>query len=275
MPAPPGPGYTIDHEVRDDGSVRFACSDDLASWPWLALDPRNPLVIQTQFFWASVGATRARQTRDDDKWSALTWTDWKCSSGPVGSASWGQFRDKGSDNQLSFEIDLFDAADRQIVAARGRGVVFRTRNFETWRDGAKREIKATGSAPADFVYADRALLNLSEREVPLIAPMTADRRTTALITKENGLPPAHPYFSGSGDHVNSTHLAEVARQVASLCRDGAPLRVTGGEMDMRRYIELGSPFEIALEEKRDDRVVMAVSQMGRDCSTLALTLGKL
>ncbi|WP_284124282.1 hypothetical protein [Parerythrobacter aestuarii] len=274
MPKPPGPQYTSGHEVNADGSVDFACSTDVELWPWLALPPQHPIVLQTQNFWSSIGASDALGNMDPDKWSALTWTDWVCGPPDCGPAVRGHYRTtRLDDDKLAFQIVLFDAADRTIATMLGKGVVFRTRNFEQWRDEAKHETEV--EAPhADFTYADRALLNLTEREQPLVGPLVVDN-AEALITKANGLPPGHPYFSGSGDHVNSTHLAEAARQVASLVLEGAPFRVTGGEMDMRRYIELGCPFRLVIEASDDDAITLALSQLDKDRATISLRFERL
>ena len=94
--------------------------------------------------------------------------------------------------------------------------------------------------------------------------------TQALITKANGLTPGHPYFSGSGDHVNAPHLAEIGRQVVSLLVHGKPLVVTHAEMDMHRYIELETPFEIAIERQGERRANLAIRQLDRSCATITM-----
>ena len=40
--------YSSDHVVAGDGTVSFACSTDVDEWPWLALGPRHPVVVQAQ-----------------------------------------------------------------------------------------------------------------------------------------------------------------------------------------------------------------------------------
>lgn len=264
----PDRSYTDGNTVRGDGTVAFACSRDTAQWPWLELPPQHPLTLQTQNFWTSVGATAALGTREEGKWSALTWTDWELGDHESGVATRGTFARTLVDEQLAFETQLFDQADRLIVTMRGRGVVFRNRNFEAWREGAKRAI-ASREPPDGFTYAPRHLLGLSEREPPLVSRLEG-AQAVALITKANGLAPGHPYFTGSGDHVNAPHLAEVARQVASLLREGAPFLVTGGEMDMHRYVELDCPFDIAVTGQDAASATMEVSQMDRSCARLTL-----
>lgn len=268
MPAPPGPAYTSEHEVRDDGSVVFACSTDTEAWPWLELAPQHPVVIQTQNFWCSIGASAALGRLDNSKWSALTWTDWELGDHEAGHAVRGVYEQSRVGDDLAFEIRLFDNADRLIVTLRGKGVVFRTRNFEKWREGSKKQ--AVERQPAvDFSYAPREMLGLGERESPLISALEGDC-AQALVTKENGLMPGHPYFSGSGDHVNAPHLSEIGRQVASLLADGAPILVTHGEMDMHRFVELGCPIDIEVTESDEGTASMAVSQLGKSCARLEI-----
>lgn len=272
MPAPPGPGYTSEHEVRDDGSVTFTCSTDVAAWPWLELAPQHPVVIQTQNFWSSVGAGAAMGTLDESKWSALTWTDWNLAERDAGHAVRGIYERSLVGDDLAFTTRLFDAADRLIVTIRGKGVVFRTRNFEKWREGSKKEAVAR-TLHTDFDFAPRDLLGLSERELPLVSQLKGDR-ARALVTRENGLMPGHPYFSGSGDHVNAPHLAEIARQMASQIAGGAPILVTHGEMDMHRYVELGCPIDIEVTGRGESTLALAVSQLDRSCARLSMSFSE-
>ena len=41
----------------------------------------------------------------------------------------------------AFALTLFDLPDREIASMHGRGVVFRNRDFEKWREGSKKEAK--------------------------------------------------------------------------------------------------------------------------------------
>ncbi len=266
--------YTTNHKVLSDGSVAFECSQDTAEWPWLALPAQHPLVIQTQNFWTSVGATAALGTRDDSKWSALTWTDWALDDLNAGQAARGVFALSGDDGELAFRTELFDAQDRPIARMGGKGVVFRTRNFEKWREGSKASAKQDAPASMQFGYAPRELLGLTEREPPLIGPLVESQEglaATALVTRENGLMPGHPFFSGSGDHVNAPHLAELARQTVSLLCEGSAVLIAHGEMDMHRYIELGTAISITIEQHQDQTAVLRVSQLGRSCAVLKMT----
>ncbi|MEP3049838.1 MAG: hypothetical protein ABJP48_10225 [Erythrobacter sp.] len=266
--------YTSDHQVQPDGSVRFGCSNDQHEWPWLNLPAQHPLVIQTQNFWTSVGATDALGTRDESKWSALTWTDWHLGEPQSGQAVSGHFVPSGDEDEIAFSTTLFDAQDRLIVTMNGKGVIFRNRNFETWREGSKKQARKQTTPPAGFAYATRAMLDLPPQEPPLLAPLGIDDSgrlsTAALITKENGLIPGHPYFSGSGDHVNTPHLAEIGRQVVSLLNQGRSPVINFGEMDMHRYIELGTAIDIVIDQHSECAANLAIHQLGKSCATITM-----
>ena len=266
MPGAHNRRFTRDHRVRDDGSVAFACSQDIEAWPWAALHPHHPGAIQALSYWVSVECAAALGRWDPDRWSALTWTRWACGDPDVGAYASGIYRRTTIEGKESFSIDFADADGRQICRLDGRGVIFRTRDFERWRRGDKEAAPKSGSD--SFAFADERLLGLAKDERAFLAPLSGDR-TTGLIDAANGMPPGHPWLDGSGDHVNSAHLAEVARQFASLLRDGSPFRVTGAEMTFRHYVELGSVFEVERIACEDpDATGMIVRQSGRDCTTI-------
>jgi hypothetical protein len=271
--------YTSDHDIGPDDTVSFSCSQDVSEWPWLALPPQHPIPLQAQNFWAAVGGGKALQSQADDRWSALTWTRWELGDLNAGIAARGTYQRVHNDDELRFGLKFFDQSDRLIASLDGKGVIFRTRNFEKWRDESKEVAEEKSQTIHDFSYAPRELLALTEHEVPLIAALEGGpegqstgqstvQATSALITKENGLPPAHRYFSGSGDHVNSTHLAEVARQTACLLSDGAPLHLTKGAMTMRRYVELGTPFTIKVASHEAGKARLEIGQLGKICAEI-------
>lgn len=269
MPGAHSKTFTSDHVVHADGSVDFACSQDDRLWPWSALDPHHPGAIQALSYWVSVESAMALGKWDPDKWSALTWTRWQCGDPGVGRLAGGTYTRSTIDGKESFSIYLRDAAGRDICRLDGRGVVFRTRDFEKWR---KPDKQAAPKALSDsFAFASDALLGLAPGERPFLSPLHADS-ATALIDAANGMPPGHPWLDGSGDHVNSAHLAEVARQFTSLLRGGQPFRVTGAEMRFDHYVELGSPFEVERVDSNSGAVTMQVRQAGRDCTRITYHL---
>ena len=271
--------YTSSHEVGPDRRVDFACSLDAREWPWIALGPRHPVVIQAQNFWASIGAAHATGSIDEAQWSALTWTDWRCGDLAAGNAVRGTYRrERGAgahEDSDNFAIELFDCEDRTTVTMRGRGVMFRNRDFEQWRAEAKRKARAraekTGeSAPPAF--ASHAALGLGPGEHPLIAPPQdkSPARFAGMVTPGNGLPPANRVLSGSGDHVNTVHMVEAARQALCLLTEQPHPAIGGGAMTLSRYVELGVPFALDVQDRQPDEARFTLVQAGRECATITL-----
>ncbi len=269
----PASQFTHSHIVSDDGAVIFKCSSEQDQWPWLVLHPFDPIVVQTINYWASVETGAARGTFDPTKWSALTQTEWTCGKPGVGHATHGVADAIGDESALGFGLTFFDEDDSLVYSMRGTGVVFQTRDFEAWRKKAKNKMIAP-PAVRDFQYAPANTVGVATQGQSFLSPLI-DRDTPsaqALITQDNGFPPNHPYLSGSGDHVNSTHLADVGRQFTSLLLGGEPLTIIGGEMHFTRYVELGRPFHIELEQhdRGKNAVTMAVQQADRLCATIKI-----
>lgn len=271
MPGPFDNAYTFDHAVADDLSVSFRCSQDAETWRWLELPAWHPVAMQTINYWVSVECSAARGTFDRDKWSALTWMDWEVADFDAGIPAHGVMENTGIDGVIGFAIRLYDAADRLIYSSRGKGVVFRTRDFEGWRDKSKKNILAK-DPHGDFTYAPRDAVGAIKHEFALISPLKADERpyAEALVTPENSMPPASRYMSGSGDHVNATHLAECGRQFATLLTGNPELRLPSGEIGFTRYVEFGAPFRIELQSRDGDGITLSVKQGGKPCTNLLL-----
>ncbi|WP_379552486.1 hypothetical protein [Qipengyuania sp. DGS5-3] len=280
----PTKSFTHTHVLKENGTVEFRCSADSEAWPWLKLPVHHPTAVQAVHFWASVGASIAAGTFDTEKWSALTWTQWEIGERDAGQPVRGRMvrleaqngkRDETGE-RLGYQLAMFDAEDRLAYEVEGKGVIFRTRDFPAWRSEAKSKAGISGGEKA-FAYAPSALAGIEEFGVPLLSPLQgrAAPRADALITAENGLPPGHPYLDGSGDHVNSTHLSEAATQFLSLCREGAPFRVTGGEMRFTHYVELGVPFTIEQAEKSEGAMAMQITQNDTPCCIASLRFEKL
>ena len=270
MPQYPDP-YCFGYQPQADGTLAFECSDNVERFRWLALPPRHPAVIQTQNFWGSVGALITLEGEEATKWSALTWTEWECGDDEVGHAVRGVYERIEAEGGPAFAMAFFDANDTEIVRMRGRGVVFRNRNFEEWREESKSEARAR-SDHSEFRYASRMALGLSEQEFPFLASLEGPDAASveALVTRENGLPPHNPYLSGSGDHVNTTHFAEIARQAASLVSGDPDVQITSGEMSLNRYIELGAPIQINLGRKGNRKLELELKQLEKSCARLSI-----
>lgn len=261
--------YASGHEVRGDGTVVFQCSRDRDALPWLALPPHHPVVIQTQAFWTAVGASIALAGMEATQWSALTWIDWELGDGDSGHATHGEYRRDEQDENPSYRIVLFNADSRPVVTIRGRGVIFRNRNFEKWREGSK-EAARQATSQHDFAYADRGELGLTKDERVLVAPFEPESGfVDALVTADNGFPPGNPLIGGSGDHVNSTHFHEIARQALFLIKGRTDID-TSGEMSLNRYVELGTPLRLNIREDGPHAIRFELEQMGRSCADITL-----
>jgi len=271
MPGVPDKAYTFDHEVREDSSVAFRCSQDAGVWPWLDLPPWHPVAMQTRNYWVSVECSAARGTFDRDKWSALVWMDWQVGDFDAGNPVRGLMESSQIEGELGFAIALHDAADRLVYASRGKGVVFRTRDFEGWRDKAKKSLLTKVEA-SDFTYAEHDAVGALPGEFALISSLqgTAPIHAAALVTPENGLPPASRYMGGTGDHVNATHLAECARQFVALLTSDPCVRLARGAISFSRYVELGAPFRIDLLSHDGNEIALAVEQDGKPCTSFTL-----
>ena len=271
MPRPFSDVYTHNHTLLDDGSVSFECSTDVSVWPWLALNTVHPIVVQTINFWASIDSGEFLGTFDPDVWSALTHVEWTCGPPSVGLPVRGKYATVWDQDRARFTLDFFDAADEQVVRLSGRGVTFRTRNFEGWREDTKE--KFTKPDTSGFEYAPAKEVSVATQVESFLAPLSHGGRitTTGLITKQNGLRPAHPYIGGSGDHVNSTHMGEVGRQFGELLV-GAPLINRSGEMKFLHYVELGRPFEVELvrHDEASQTFSLLVRQADRDCTRIEM-----
>ena len=269
MPQHPANPYSFAHEVQADGSIVFQCSRDAEVNAWLALPPHHPVVVQTQAFWTAVGASSAVQSSDHSKWSALTWIDWELGESGGGHATRGIYRNETDGDKLGYSLELFNEDGAELIAIRGRGVVFRNRNFEQWRKEAKQTAREA-SPNTNFVFASSADLGLTQDERVLVAPyVQGDGFIEALVTPANGFPPGNPLIGGSGDHVNSTHLHELARQALFLIKSRTDID-TSGEMTMRKYVELGAPIKLNIASDEQSKAVFEIEQLGRVCAEVSL-----
>lgn len=276
MPKKHDIAFTHSHRVLPDGAVAFRCSDDLDKWPWLTLPSWHPTVIQTINYWASVEAGRALESHDSDKWSALTETHWVANTDRAGPPSHGlaEFIDDPDipDRRL-FRLTFFDKDGVFVCRLTGKGVIFHTRDFEGWRDRSKKASAPT-QAVEDFNFASADELGVPSDVERFLSPLVKEDAVsaTALITKENGLTPAHPWHDGSGDHVNANQLADAGLQFAHLIHQGCPLTCTQGKIEFLKFVELGRPFTISLmaNDMKTGALSMEVHQ--GDVKTTKMTL---
>ena len=257
-------------EMLPDGGVTFTASRDADAWPWLALDPHDPIVIQTINFWASYQAGEARGGWEPGQWTALTWMEWQAGPRGCGHATHGVEDLIEKEGGHFYRVTFFDDAGALVARMTGKGVVFRNRDFEGWRAQEKARLKAQQPA-APFAFAPAGLVGASTANGSLLAAIDGGDapRTRGLITADNGLAPGNPHLSGSGDHVNATHLAEVVRQFDTLIRGGEKRIPRSGEMRFLRYVELGVPLTVSLKAGCDLAQAMEaeVHQAGQLCAT--------
>ena len=256
-----------------DGTVAFKCDRNAEKWPWLNLPPAHPIVIQTINFWASVETGITRGTFDPSKWSALTYSKWEAGSGDTGPVTHG-FSDLPAhpqrDNKPGFRITFFDDAGNLVCRLIGAGVIFQTRDFESWRNEAKEQAAAKHSI-RDFEYAEKEALGVTSDVERFLSPLVPGNtpQVCALVSDENGLMPKHPYHSGSGDHVNANHLVDAGFQFAHLLLE-KPLQCVGGEMKFRHYVELGKPFTLTATDVRSCEISVQVHQGESHCTDINL-----
>lgn len=266
--------YTHSHTVLSDGTVAFRCSNDVREWPWLALHPRHPTVVQSINFWASVETGTSRGTYDPLKWSALTQTEWSCGPGQFGHATHGVSDITGGEDNRRYRMTLFDDTGALVYHMTGKGVVFRRRNFEGWRGEAKEKLPEP-SRSVDFAFASAGRLGVATQDECFLSELAKGKTPAAqgLVSKARGFLPRHPYHGGSGDHVNSNQLADVGTQFLHLARGDAPFIITGGSMSFSHYVELGQAFDIAQNEAASEQGVFSIDirQADRDCASMTYT----
>ena len=265
--------FTHSHTLMEDGCVSFKCDRDVGKWPWLALPSIHPIAVQTVNFWASVETGVTRGSFDPEKWSALTYSKWQVgdlNAGPVTHGIADLPSGTNDASKPSFRLTLFDEAGALVYRMIGAGVVFQTRNFEGWRKQAKEIVKATQSI-ADFEYAPASALGVKTDIERFLSPLyrAPSICADALITKENGLLPAHPYNSGSGDHVNANHIVDAGFQFAHQVFEKS-LRCTGGEIKFRHYVELGKAFTLSQTSATETSISLAVHQNEKLCTDIHL-----
>lgn len=262
--------FTHSHESHADGGFSFGCASDPERWPWLALAPFDPIVVQTINYYAAYESAVARGHYKSGQWTALTSTDWRCGESDVEHAVRGVIHPPSSDSLASYKMSFFDRQDALVYTMSGDGVVFKNRNFEAWRS-EQRKAMPEPTAEQEFDFVPAAAMGLKTQVESFLAnPVDGvSHETWALVGASNGFMPEHPYHSGSGDHVNASHLADTARQFLRFSRSMPDLVIVGGEMQFDRYVELNQPFHLTLSDvSLGTRVLIA--QGGNNCATITL-----
>ena len=262
--------FTSDHKVQPDGGVTFACSADREKFPWLVLHPSDVIPVQMMCFFASYETAQFHNAVEEGQWTALTKMTWRCDATGDNAkhAATGAASPPEQDGRPDFGLAFADPDGAQILKIKGEGVTFRNRDFEAWRSKNRDRILALPE-PEGFHFADIKEVGVASAVECIVSPLmkTGDAQACdALITTETGFPPAHPYHDGSGDHVNSTHQTDAARQFAALLRpEFGARRCSGGEMEFSNYVELDRPFRITEipEKSTETRVACMIEQGGK------------
>lgn len=270
----------------DDGRVAFAYDLDPERWPWLALPPLHPVVIDKIQYFSAVTAILATSRLEPGTRSALTKIGW--STAPRAGGARHAVRGElgfASGERPGYRLAVFDADGHENARIWGEGAAFADRDFGAWRARAKRTAReAAGAAAAPPPPADPVAVGLGPGGRCLVSkPFERDGALAlaALVTAVNGFHPAHPFHTGSGDHVNAAHLFDCALQAAHLLAEpaGARLACTDGEAEFLRFVELDTPFELRLEAREPlahgrTRMRFAIGQAGRENARVRFDLAR-
>ena len=270
--------YVEDWSV-EGSRVELSFSRRADAWPWQVLPPWHPVVVdKIQYFaaitgaWASGGFGTGART-------ALTGISWSSLEREPGAPHRGSYRAFEDDGTVGYALQIFDESGRETLRIRGEGVAFGDRDFGAWRDAAKKKAATSAWAPpSELACPEAAGLGASGHS--LISPLRKEGGTgTAIgwVTSADGFAPAHPFHTGTGDHVNAGHLLDCALEGAHLLLDTpGPLYCRGGEARFRRFVELDVPFEIALHAEEPvagtTTVRARMQQGGRETTSVRLDL---
>jgi len=255
--------------------VDLAFELDPDRWPWLALPPQHPVVIEKLQYFGGVTALLATRAVGEGQGSALTELVWSVGDDVAeGHAQSGVCRLLGSLADLArgvgrFELVLHDAAGVEVGRLTGAGVVFDAGDSAARRAASKAKARAAGAGdPPNFV--DPESVGLPADGTSFLGPID-DGSARALVSTSRALHPAHPFHTGSGDHVNAGHLLDVVLQFAHLVME-RPTTWTAGTARFGRFVELDVPFTLSLHERRSgpdhEALVVAVHQLDRPCAVL-------
>jgi len=255
--------------------VELAYDLDHARWPWLALPAQHPVLIEKYQYFGVLSAVWALGVYDPKVQTALTQFEWTCL--PIEDEprlpTLGVCTPTTMNDAVGFDLTL-GSEGQSLVTSRGGGFAFTDRDFPAWRKRSREKALAAGGgqqidlAPPEDVGLDaggRSFVSRRDRDDdgPLVR---------ALVPTDGGFYPAHPFHTGSGDHVNAAQLFDCALQAAQLVC-GEPRSCRGGGAAFTRFVELDVPFELHVDEVRGDKglaVQIRVRQLDRDCGQIRL-----
>lgn len=265
----------------EPGRAEFTFDDDLGRWPWLCLSPLHPIVLDKVQYFAGLTSSLASEVVEAGTRTALTKITWTTTPRPGGTrhATRGVMEGWSDGGIMGYELNLFDEDGHHNAKVRGSGATFADRDFGSWRAQAKsKAAERVGNAPAP-VPSDPVAAGLgSNGHCFLSEPDPDTHAMRGLVGAVSGFPPAHPFHTGTGDHVNAAHLFDCALQAAHLVgtSPGTRLECRAGEAEFLRFVELDVPFEVRPEQLRPlhsgGRITLAFSQAERDAARVTLEL---
>ncbi|MEM7136018.1 MAG: hypothetical protein AAF500_05530 [Myxococcota bacterium] len=247
---------------------------DRDRWPWLSLEPRHPVLIEKYQYFGAVTAVLAQQLVDTSTFTALTQFEWACVGRGDRHATCGVYVDSSSPGAPRFELTLVGPDGVVLAKTEGSGFAFTDRDVGAWRSASRTKALAA-SVPGIDAFAAASEAGLPPDGASFLAPPeTVDGKTSCrgVVQTNRAFHPAHPFHTGSGDHVNAGHLFDCALQFAHLL-GRATQPCTGGRAQFFRFVELDVPFEIvSLDATRTDANAASAlfRQLDRDSAKIEL-----
>lgn len=261
--------------------VSLAYDLDGAHWPWLSLPPHHPVLVEKYQYFSSMTAGWAVLDHEPTVHSALTRMSWRCEPASfIGQhASRGHCRLWQDKRDMGYELSTLNADDQRVTHYSGTGFAFADRDFKAWRAKTRQAALSQAGTP-EIEFADLGSVGLNAIGASFVSRLherDGQAFVMACVSTQRGFYPAHPFHTGSGDHVNAGHLFDCALQAAHLFLGaGTVLTCTGGAAEFKRFVELDVPFVIRLADRKDDqngeRLSMQMEQLGRVNAVVTLQL---
>ena len=253
---------------------------DPQRWPWLCLPAHDPILINKHQYFAAVTACWATGVFPPGVHSALTRFTWSLNTAAIGAphASHARLALEQGDGTMQLRLETLGTDQASHYSSESSGAAFGDRNFHQWRARSKAELRRQ-CPRIDVKRADPTAAGLPPDGVCWLSPPRSRQGRTvfdAQIDQAEAFFPAHPFHTGSGDHVNASQLADCAMQAAHLTLpELGPLICWRGEERFLRFVELDVPFQLSVEttppaDERLTRLHLRFSQAGRDNAVFTL-----
>lgn len=251
-------------------------------WPWLALPPWHPVLMNKYQYFAAMSASWAAGILRPGVHTALTKLSWTCDPSLKTLPPWGRCGHWRRESNMGFQLSLGtpDAPDQATME--GTGHTFEDRDFGAWRNKSKQSARALAAPRYPFPAAldEVGLAPQGVRFVGELHDATTAAWVQALVPATRGFFPGHPFHTGTGDHVNAGHQFDCALQAAHLLLadrwQHTGLICRQGEATFNRFVELDAPFVIHMRERpsRDAQacIEFVLSQGDRDNALITLSL---